>query len=417
MDRPQSDSGKKPDALFLSPEAPYPLVGGGALRSASLLEYLARSYAVHAVVFRQAGEAHPSLAIPPDRVDRLDVIDLPRHSKRFAARALRNAWRVARDRPPLMDRFSGAESRLEKLLTGRHYEIAIIEHFWCAPYVEQVRPHSQSAVLDLHNIESVWHRSMADSETAFRAWALRRFAAASVVLEHSWLPKFNAILATSTSDGEIARRLAPGANVVVYPNAMPEIPLPPRLEQQAIAFSGNLEYPPNISAVRFFRDNIWPVLEVRWPELKWKIVGKNPDAIRPFVAGQPRIEVTGFVKDAVTILAECQIAVIPLLAGSGTRVKILEAWAAGTPVVSTTLGAQGLDCAHETNLLLADEPQSFASAVSRLLTSPEDRLRIGAAGRRLYEERYTWPAAWRSLDPIFEDSVSGLGNSLPRRTV
>ncbi len=212
---------------------------------------------------------------------------------------------------------------------------------------------------------------MAASETAFRAWALRRFAAASVALERSWLPKFDAILATSTSDREIARRLAPGANVVAYPNALPEIPLPRRLEQQAIAFSGNLEYPPNISAVRFFRDNIWPILEARWPELKWKIVGKNPDAIRPLVAGQPRIEVTGFVKDAVAVLAECQIAVIPLLAGSGTRVKILEAWAAGTPVVSTTLGAEGLDCAHETNLLLADEPQSFASAVSRLLTRPK----------------------------------------------
>ncbi len=188
------------------------------------------------------------------------------------------------------------------------------------------------------------------------------------------------------------------------PNALPETPLPRRLDRQEIVFSGNLEYPPNISAVRFFRESIWPILKSRWPELKWRIVGKNPDAIRPLVAGEPRIEVTGFVEDAVAVLAESQVAVIPLLAGSGTRVKILEAWAAGTPVVSTTLGAQGLDGANETHLLLADEPQLFAGAISRLLTSPQDRLRIGSGGRRLFEERYTWPAAWKTLDSVFGNS-------------
>jgi polysaccharide biosynthesis protein PslH len=405
MIAPLSVSGKRPRALFLSAEAPYPAVGGGPLRSASLLEYLARRYAVHALVFREAADPHPGLAIPPGRVERLDVIDLPFHSRRPAARAVRNASRIVRNRPPLVDRFSGSARRISMLLAGEQYETAVIEHFWCAPYVEQVRPHSKCVLLDLHNIESVWHQSVAASESAARAWALRRFAKSAVALEHKWLPKFDSILATSTTDAELVRRLAPGANVFVYPNALPETAQPPRLERQEIVFSGNLEYPPNISAVRFFRESIWPALESRWHELKWRIVGKNPDAIRPLIAGHPRIEVTGFVEDAVAVLAECQVAVIPLLAGSGTRFKILEAWAAGTPVVSTTLGAEGLDCANETHLLLADEPRRFADSVSRLLASPQDRLRIGSAGRRLFEERYTWPSAWRTLDSIFGNSV------------
>jgi glycosyltransferase involved in cell wall biosynthesis len=407
MDRPLSASGKKPKALFLSAEAPYPAVGGGPLRSASLLEYLARRYAVHAIVFRQDGEADPNLAIPPGRVERLDVIDLPYHSKLAVARAIRNASRLVRNRPPLVDRFSGSARHLSALLAGEQYDTAVIEHFWCAPYIEQVRPHCKNAILDLHNIESVWHRTLADSERALRSWALRRFATASVTLERRWLPKFDSILTTSTADAELARRLAPGTTVAVYPNALPETPQPPRLERQEVVFSGNLEYPPNISAVRFFHQSIWPVLQSRWPELKWRIVGKSPDAIRPFVAGEPHIQVTGFVEDAVAVLAECQVAVIPLLAGSGTRVKILEAWAAGTSVVSTTLGAQGLDCADETDLLIADEPLRFADAVSRLLASPEDRLRIGSAGRRLFEQRYTWPAAWRTLDRSLETVSQG----------
>jgi glycosyltransferase involved in cell wall biosynthesis len=410
MDRPRSASGKKTKALFLSAEAPYPAIGGGPLRSASLLEYLARRYSVHVIVFRQAGEADPNLAIPSGRVERLDVIDLPYHSKRPVARAIRNASRLVRNRPPLVDRFSGFGGRLSTLLAGEHYEAAVLEHFWCAPYIEQVRPHSNSAILDLHNIESAWHRTLADSESGLRSWALRRFATACVTLERRWLPKFDSILATSTNDAELARRLAGATSVSVYPNALPQTPQPPRLERPEIVFSGNLEYPPNISAVRFFHERIWPLLKTRWPELRWRIVGKNPEAIRPFVAGEPRIQVTGFVEDAVAVLAGCQIAIIPLLAGSGTRVKILEAWAAGTPVVSTTLGAQGLDCIDGTDLLLADEPQHFADTITRLLMSPEERLRIGSAGRRLFEERYTWPAAWRTLDLIF-------GNSHRRRAV
>jgi len=105
------------------------------------------------------------------------------------------------------------------------------------------------------------------------------------------------------------------------------------------------------------------------------------------------------------------VAIIPLLAGSGTRVKILEAWAAATPVVSTTFGAQGLDGSNETHLLLADEPRQFAGAITRLLTSQEVRLRIGIAGRRLFEERYTWPAAWKTLESMFGKSHQGFGNS------
>jgi glycosyltransferase involved in cell wall biosynthesis len=406
----QSVSGKKPKALFLSAEAPYPAVGGGPLRSASLLEYLARRYQIHAVVFRQAGDPHPGLAIPPGRVEQLNVIDLPYHSKRPVARASRNLLRIVRHRPPLVDRFSGFGRQISAALAGEQYETAVIEHFWCAPYVEQVRPHSKSVILDLHNIESAWHQSLACSESVLRSWALRRFATASVTLEHAWLPQFDSILTTSTVDAELARRLAPVANVSVYPNSLPETAQPRRLKRREVVFSGNLEYPPNISAVRFFRESIWPRLTTRWPDLKWKIVGKNPAAILPFVASDTRIEVTGFVEDAVAVLAECQIAVIPLLAGSGTRVKILEAWAAGTPVVSTTLGAQGLDCTDENEVLIADEPNRFADAISRLLSSPRDRMRIGSAGRRLFDARYTWPAAWRTLDSIF-------GNSLARGTV
>jgi glycosyltransferase involved in cell wall biosynthesis len=254
--------------------------------------------------------------------------------------------------------------------------------------------------LDLHNIESIWHKSLAVHEDIVRAAALKWFAAAARRLERELLPQFDGILTASPQEAERVRALAGGARITVYPNALPEIAAPERLEREEIAFSGNLEYPPNIEAVRFFRDRIWPALRSR-PGLKWKIVGKNPEAIRGLVAGDPRIECTGFVKDAVRELAASQIAVVPLLSGSGTRVKILEAWAAATPVVSTSLGAEGLGTSGE-HLLVADQPDAFAAAILRLLDSPSERRRLGSAGRQLFEQRYTWPAAWKCLGSLLE---------------
>jgi polysaccharide biosynthesis protein PslH len=396
----QPGSSAKARVLFLAPEAPYPVRGGGPLRSASLLEYLASRFSVHVIVFRQPGDPDPAEAIPAGQIEKLDVVELPYHSKHPLPRAFRNSLRLIRNVPPLMDRFAGFEQRIRALASGYEFRFAIIEHFWCAPYVEQLRPSCQSVILDLHNIESAWHQTLAESEGAARACVLKRFAAASAVLERRWLPKFEAVLVTSGQDAQLVRGIVAGAVPAIYPNALPEVAPPLRQERHEIAFSGNLEYQPNISAVRFFRERIWPALRCR-PDLTWKIIGKNPGAIQGIVAGDPRIVVTGFVDDAVQSLAAAQVAVVPLLAGSGTRVKILEAWAAGTPVVSTTIGAQGLECRDQEHLLIADSPDRFVAGVSRLLDSVEDRRRIGTAGRKLYEERYTWPKAWKALHPLF----------------
>jgi glycosyltransferase involved in cell wall biosynthesis len=164
-----------------------------------------------------------------------------------------------------------------------------------------------------------------------------------------------------------------------------------------IAFSGNLEYHPNISAVRYFREEIWPELRARWPGLVWRLIGKNPEAVASIVSGDPRIELTGPVEDAVAELARAKVAIVPVLAGSGTRVKIIEAWAAGVPVVSTPLGAEGLSARAGEHLLLANDAVTFRDAVSSLLADGALRNRIGRAGRYQFECEFTWEAAWKCL--------------------
>lgn len=389
---------RRPSALMLAPETPYPLAGGGALRTASLLHYLALAHDVDLIVFRQPGAAHPAQNMPTGLVRRMVVIELPANGRNLAARALRNAARMARQIPPLVDRFTGFAAQIAQAVEGRHYEIGIVEHFWCAAYHPEIAASCATTVLDLHNIESALHARYAASEGRAQALAHGVFARASLELERRWLPRFSQVLTTSESDAVTARAIAPTADVRVYPNALPSMRVLHETKQDCIVFSGNMEYHPNVSAVRFFRREVWPLLRERHPALVWRLVGKNPEGIRAFTGGDSRIEVTGEVEDAVLELAKAKVAVVPLLAGSGTRLKILEAWAAGTPVVSTTMGAEGLPVRDGEHLLIADGPEQFDEAVDRLLTCSILSENLSVAGRLLLEKEFTWEKAWRQLE-------------------
>ncbi|HVX67514.1 MAG TPA: glycosyltransferase family 4 protein [Bryobacteraceae bacterium] len=397
MRKPSGASAPERQALLVAPEAPYPPVGGGPLRTASLVEYLARRYVLDVIAFREPGAPDPRGLFPSGTVRAVHVIDLPFHSARPAARIARNLARFLRGRAPLNDRFGGFGAAVERALADRRYDLALVEHFWCAPYHAQIARHAARTVLDLHNIESVYYARMGAAARGPARVAFRRYAAAARVLERRWIPRFTSVLVASEPDREVAAQIAPGARVCVYPNAIPFVSQPDVPEQDAVVFSGNLGYPPNIDAVRFFRRDVWPRLRDSRPGLRWRILGKNPQGVARFVEGDPRIELTGAVTNAVEELARARVAVVPVLAGSGTRMKILEAWAAGRAVVSTPLGAEGLPARSGEHLILAPADGSFAPAILRLFDDPAERNRIGAAGRALYTERFTWERAWDIL--------------------
>jgi glycosyltransferase involved in cell wall biosynthesis len=358
-------------ALFLSPEAPVAGAGGGGLRSASLLAYLRGRYAVEVLDFA-----------------------LRSHSKTALARAWRNIGRLARGVPPLFDRYSGYEAQLAARLGEAKYSLGVVEHFWCASYDPLLRKHCDRVVLDLHNVESELARTHARAARWPASWASARFAKAYQRLEKEWLPKFDAVLVTSQED----RRRVEHPRVIVYPNALPEIERPRAPEENCIVFSGNLEYHPNVEAVRWFRERVWERVRERCAGVEWRLVGRNPEAVARWVAADERIRVTGAVPDAVIELAKAKVCLVPLLSGSGTRFKILEAWAAGRAVASTSIGAEGLGARAGEHLLIADGAEDFGDVVERLWKDAGLRERLGAAGRKLYEERFTWPVVWRKLD-------------------
>jgi hypothetical protein len=381
-------SGAAKTALLVCPEVPFPAVGGGALRTASLATYLGAHYALDLILFREPGA---TVTVPEGLARDVLVIDLPRHRKDPVTKAFRNLHRLLRFIPPHEDRFRGHEPVIDAWLGDRSYDFVCLEHFWTSTYAPLLRPRAKRLALDLHNIESVAYESRARAEPAM-APLWRRFAAANRVREKARLPDFDMLLVTSPEDA--ARVNLPGT--LVYPNAVPWVAAPDVDKQQAIAFSGNLEFPPNITAVKWFAREVWPELARRHPDLEWRIIGKGPEFVRALVDGLPRVRLTGPVDDAIRDLAMARVAVVPILSGSGTRLKILEAWAARTAVVSTSLGAEGLGC--DGCLALANSSAEFIDRVGMMLTAEMECAQVASRGRGVYEERFTWPAAWSSLE-------------------
>ena len=395
--------------LILSPEPPYPLQGGGAYRIASLVHYFAQFAEVDLVLFSESGQ--PAL-MPPNLLHSQTVIRLAHHETHAAARYWRNARRAARGVPPLVDRLAGHDRELASLLRGKHYDLGVVEHFWCAPYREQVAAVCDRTVLDLHNIESVLHERCGKTATGLVAAGHRRFAKSARALESRLLPVYSLLLTTSEADAALARSIAPTARVAVYPNAIPDLPVPAVAEQNVVVFSGNFEYHPNIDAVGFLVHSIWPEVVKKCPELRLRLVGRGDRFIRHLLPSGMKIETTGAIENAMAEIAAARIVVAPLRAGSGTRIKIVEAWAAARPVVATSLAAEGLEYREGRDLLIANEGGAIAETIAGLSANPGLRSEIAAGGRRLFGERYTWQAAWQTLSAAFPDAPAS-GVSAP----
>jgi polysaccharide biosynthesis protein PslH len=197
----------------------------------------------------------------------------------------------------------------------------------------------------------------------------------------------------------------PKARTAVIPNSAdvehyqprPTDPLP---DGRTVIFFGLLSYAPNSDGVLHFVHDIWPQIAQAHPQARCKIIGGQPPPSISALAG-PRIELTGFVPDLRPHLAEAAAVVVPLRFGGGTRLKIVEAMAMGKAIVSTTLGAEGIEAVSGRDILIEDEPSAFADAVNRLLAEPGLATRMGQSARQLAVDRYAWSAAAQSLEGFY----------------
>ncbi len=176
---------------------------------------------------------------------------------------------------------------------------------------------------------------------------------------------------------------------------------------QTILHLGTMFWPPNVSGVLWFARAVLPLIWQQAPEARFVVVGKNPPAEVQALAADPRVEVTGYVADPQPYLQAASVFVTPLHSGGGMRVKILDAWLWGLPVVSTPIGAEGIQLRDGENILLAGDAASFAAAVVRLLTDPELNQRLRRNGRRWVEQTYAWQVVYRRVDDVYGAWESG----------
>jgi glycosyltransferase involved in cell wall biosynthesis len=325
------------------------------------------------------------------------TIELQSHRNDIVTRTARNVGRIARGSPPLVDRFSGYDAEIERIIGQRCYEVGVLEHFWSVSYQPLLRKSCRRTVIDLHNVESAWHAGCAAAGSFPHSLIHRLFEHAAVRQENRWLKSYDLALTASDQDKERVRAISPGIPVCVYPNAIPWRDVIPGEPDFAVAFSGNMEYEPNRTAIAFFLRSVWPILKKAFPELVFRIIGKNPRAIAEEVRGVEGVECSGPLPDTFPYLSRAMVCVAPLVSGSGTRLKIIEAWAAARPVVATPVGAEGLDAVDGETILLASEPEKFAELVVELLGNPLVRQKIAISGRRHFERNFTWNAAWTTL--------------------
>lgn len=201
----------------------------------------------------------------------------------------------------------------------------------------------------------------------------------------------------------------PEATTAVIPNAadveyyQPR-PTDPPPDGRTVVYFGLLSTIPNVDGVTHFVQDIWPHIAKAHPEARCKIIGGRPPPSLQALAG-PKVELTGFVPDLRPHLAEAAAVIVPLRLGGGTRLKIVEAMAMGKAIVSTTLGAEGIQAVSGRDIVIEDEPTAFASAVNRLLADPGLAARIGESARQLAVERYSWSGAAEALDGFYRRTL------------
>jgi glycosyltransferase involved in cell wall biosynthesis len=298
---------------------------------------------------------------------------------------------------------------LDRILRARRFDIVNLEFsFLGYCNLRQAPPGEKLPALavDSHNIDYHIVRQYARAGGSL----LRRgYAAANWrKLRREELTAYlnaNGVYLCSAADERRLLEEIPGARTAVIPNAadveyyQPR-PTDPPPDGRTVVFFGLLSYIPNVDGVIHFVNDIWPRIAESHPEARCKIIGGGPPPSLLELAGL-KVELTGFVDDLRPHLAAASVVVVPLRMGGGTRLKIVEAMAMGKAIVSTTLGAEGIDATTGRDLLIEDGSEAFANAVNSLLSDPERAARIGRSARQLAVERYSWSEAAVGLERFY----------------
>lgn len=377
--------------LFLCNKSPWPAHEGGPIAMNSLIQGLLKD-----------GHQIKILAVNSDKYN-VKIQDVPED---YIAKTGIELIHIDLDIKPVdaflnlftnksyhVQRFISKDfgQRLSEILQSESFDIIQFETIFMAPYLEISRKYSKAKlILRAHNIEHlIWERLSKQGSNPLKKMYLRHLSRTLKYYEISMLKHFDGIAAITQSDGNFFRNhsnvsvidLPFGIDLEKYnPNlAEPEFP--------SLFHLGSMNWIPNEEGIKWFLDEVWPLVHKNQPDLKLYLAGRYmPEWLMK--SQLKNVIIVGEVADAQEFICSKSIAIVPLLSGSGIRIKIIEAMALGKAVVSTSIGAEGIQIENGHNILIADEPSKMASAINQLVEDVFFTLKIGANARVCIEEKY-----------------------------
>jgi len=394
--------------LFLAHLFPLPLDSGGKIKSFCTLKTLARQHEVRLIAYLRNELESEMLPEIRGICAEVDVVSLQRSALRsawdaLAALAFGNSFVISRNfRREMLDAF-------ERALAEFKPDVVHIDHLQMAQFVGFDR--SYKTVLDQHNVECLILKRMA--KTAESA-VMRQYAR----LEWPKLMRYeldvcrrsDLIITVSEEDkAELQAMDSSLRNIHAVPIGIDvnAIPIVERSHNtRNLLFLGAMHWPPNIDCVLWFYREILPLIKAEIPDCTFTVAGQRAPKSVTNLASDSSVRVIGYVSDQVAVAKDCSVFVVPLRSGSGVRVKILNAMAMGLPIVSTSIGAEGIDVEHGKHLLIADTPEEFAKAVVSVLRDSSLADILGQNARQLVCERYSCEVVGKKLLSVYESALS-----------
>lgn len=414
--------------LQLCFRVPYPPHDGGAIAMYETARGLAQAgHRVTVLAVNTPKHHQPATAL--DHLGpnvRLVPVDVDTRIKPLAVLKnlifSRNSYLVERF---INDAFS---LKLMELLTDDPADIVHFEGTFVAPYLKQVRQAFDlqvpkpaplpPLVLRAHNVEhTIWQMLAQRTANPLKKWYLQQLAQRLARFEQQELPRFDAIAAITEQDAARLRQLGCQAPIAAIPasfdfSALPPAAAPPR--PRTVFIIGSLNWQPNLEGLAWFLREVWPQAHAELPELELHVAGSHPPA--PLTArpqGQDKVFIHGFVESAPAFMQQYELMLVPLLSGGGMRVKVVEGLALGKPILSTTLGAEGIATHDGENILLRDAPAAWLQALRDYYHGRLPVAAIGQAAARTAHARYDTRPVTQRLLALYEQVLSAQAQPAP----
>jgi glycosyltransferase involved in cell wall biosynthesis len=396
--------------LFITPYLPTPPRFGGQRRLHGLMTELARRHHVSALSFIESDDEEAE-SLRATREYCRGVVTVPNRilNPGRVGKRLRQIGSLLtlRSYEYHISRKGAMQAALDRLLSNETFDVVQVEFSQMAVYDIPATGGRPRLCLDEHNIEYDVLRRTADADVgvvrrAYNAVNWRKLRGEEV---RAWR-RFDGCAVTSARDERLLARDAPEVRTAVVPNGVDVESFSPMAsiasEPDTVLFFGAINYYPNTDGLLFFLRAAWPVLKGLRPAARLRVVGPgSPPVIAKWP--DPSVEVVGYVDDIRKEIARAAAVIVPLRIGGGTRLKVLEAMALGKAVVSTTLGAEGIDAQHERDILLADDGAEFARQVAIVLADPRLAQRLGEGARNLVAQRYSWRSSVDRLTRFYAE--------------